>query len=331
MNADLSKIDRLNHALYPSLAMLAGMQLDVFSPLADGPMTTADLAARLGVGAAKLEPLLYALVIAELLDQRDGGRFANSPEADRFFVKGRPEYRGSAHELFSNIWPAALQTAETIRTGAPQSKVDFADMDDDLLGAFFRGFHSGTLATARNLMASELDLSSCRRFLDVGGGTGGIAIGLCEALPELTATVLELPRIANVVTREFVSAAGLADRIAVVEGDAVRETPAGEYDLVVMKALLQVIGPTEAQSVVANVAKALTLGGRLVIIGRVLNDDRLSPTPTALFNLVFLNLYDAGLAHTESEHRQWLAAAELTDVQMLPWGADTLIAATRAA
>ncbi len=54
MNADLSKIDRLNHALYPSLAMLAGMQLDVFSPLADGPMTTADLSARLGVGAAKM-------------------------------------------------------------------------------------------------------------------------------------------------------------------------------------------------------------------------------------------------------------------------------------
>ncbi len=91
MNADLSKIDRLNHALYPSLAMLADMQLDVFSPLAYGPMTTADLAARLGVGAAKLEPLLYALFISELLDQRDGGRFANSPEADRFFVKGRPE------------------------------------------------------------------------------------------------------------------------------------------------------------------------------------------------------------------------------------------------
>ncbi len=331
MNIDLEKIDRLNHALYPSLAMLAGMQLDVFSPLADGPMTTVDLAARLGVGAAKLDPLLHALVIAELLEPCDGSGFANSPEADRFLVKGRPEYRGSTHELLSNIWPAALQTAETIRTGAPQAKIDFTDMNDEVLGTFFRGLHSGALATARNLMASELDLSNCRRFLDVGGGTGGIAIGLCEALPELTATVLELPRIANVVTREFVSAAGLTDRIAVVEGDAVHETPAGEYDLVVMKALLQVIAPTEAQSVVANVAKALAPGGRLVIIGRVLNDDRLSPTPAALFNLVFLNLYDGGLAHTEGEHRRWLAATELTDVQILPWGTDTLIAATRAA
>ncbi len=331
MNADPAKIERLNHALYPSLAMLAGLQLDVFSPLADGPMTAADLAARLGVGAAKLEPLLHALVIAELLDQRDGGRFANSPEADRFFVKGRAEYRGSAHELFSDFWAAALQTAETIRTGAPQAKHDFADMDDDALGAFFRGLHNGTLASARNLLASDLDLRGYRRLLDVGGGTGAVAIALCEELPELTATVLDLPRVANVVTRDFVSAAGLADRIAVVEGDAVRETTAGEYDLVTMRALLQVLGPADAAALVANVAKALAPGGRLVIIGRVLNDDRRSPAYTALFNLVFLNLYDAGLAHTEGEHRQWLAAAELTDVQKLQLGTDTVVTATRAA
>ncbi len=55
-----------------------------------------------------------------------------------------------------------------------------------------------------------------------------------------------------------------------------------------------------------------------------------SPTHTALFNLVFLNLYDAGLAHTEGEHRQWLAAAELTGAQKLSLGTDTVITATRA-
>jgi predicted O-methyltransferase YrrM len=331
MTADPAKIDRLNHALYPSLAMLAGMQLDVFSPLADGPMTTVELAAKLGVGAAKLDPLLHALVIAELLEQRDGGGFANSPEADHFFVKGRPDYRGGGHELFAYNWPATMQTAETIRIGAPQAKVDFATMDDEGLGGFFRGLHNGAVATGRNLLASELDLRGCRRLLDVGGGTGGTAIALCEALPEMTATVFELPRIANVVTRQFVSEAGLADRIAVLEGDAVTDTPPRDYDLIVMKAMLQVIGPADAGAMVANVAKALAPGGRLIIIGRVLNDDRISPSNNVFFNLLLLNIYDNGVAHTEGEHRQWITEAGLTDVQMLPWGTDTLVAATRPA
>ncbi len=32
-------IDKLASAVYPSFAMLAGMQLDLFTPLKDGPMS----------------------------------------------------------------------------------------------------------------------------------------------------------------------------------------------------------------------------------------------------------------------------------------------------
>jgi hypothetical protein len=45
-----------------AFAMLAGMQLDVFTPLHDGPRTTEQLAEALGVGSARLRLLLYALV-----------------------------------------------------------------------------------------------------------------------------------------------------------------------------------------------------------------------------------------------------------------------------
>ena len=53
--------------VYPALAMLAGMQLEVFSALGDEALTTAEAAARLDVQPAKLQPLLYALVTAGLL------------------------------------------------------------------------------------------------------------------------------------------------------------------------------------------------------------------------------------------------------------------------
>ncbi len=61
------KIERLVNMAYPSFAMLAGMQLDLFTPLKDGPMSTEQLAVALGVGPAKLEFLLYSLVAANLL------------------------------------------------------------------------------------------------------------------------------------------------------------------------------------------------------------------------------------------------------------------------
>jgi hypothetical protein len=41
--------------------------------------------------------LLYALVTANLLTV-EGNRFANTPEAQQFLVKGQPTYLGGRHE-----------------------------------------------------------------------------------------------------------------------------------------------------------------------------------------------------------------------------------------
>jgi hypothetical protein len=102
-------IQTLATAVYPAFAMLAGMQLDVFTPLKDGPLTATQQATALRVTAEKLSPLLYALVAAYLLTV-EGGRFANTAEADHFLVKGKPTYLGGRHENFSDMWATLLQT-----------------------------------------------------------------------------------------------------------------------------------------------------------------------------------------------------------------------------
>ena len=63
--------------------MRAGLQLDVFTRLKDGPLTGAEIAAAIGVQPVKLIPLLYALVAAELLTEQNDC-FSNTPEADTY-------------------------------------------------------------------------------------------------------------------------------------------------------------------------------------------------------------------------------------------------------
>ena len=123
-------IDKLANAVYPSFAMLAGMQLDLFTPLQDGPMSAEQIAEALKVNPAKLRPLLYALVAAGLLTVKDG-LFSNTPEADHFLVQGRPTYRGGTHEGHLRRWNATLKTAETIRTGIPQAKTDYSARSEE--------------------------------------------------------------------------------------------------------------------------------------------------------------------------------------------------------
>lgn len=302
--------------VYPALAMLAGMQLDVFSPLADGPRTAVELAAKLEVDARKLQPLLYALVTADLLTV-DDDRFANSAEADEFFVKGKPRYLGATHAMYADLWASTLRTAESIRSGKPQAQHDFASMSYAELRTFMRALDTGAAATARRLH-KDFDLSRSRHLLDAGGGAGGLALALCQLCPELHATVAELPNVAP-VAREAIAEAEMADRIDVVDADlSVAPPPGGRYDAAVLRALLQVMGPAEAERTMVNVAAALTPGAALYVVGRMLDDSRLSPLDAVAVNVMFLNVYEQGQAYTEAEYRTWFARAGLENVQRKP-------------
>jgi len=295
--------------------MLAGMQLDVFTPLKDGPLTAAQLAAVLGVNTEKLSRLLYALVTAGLLTV-DGDRFANTPEAQQFLVKGQPTYLGGRHENFSEVWENLLHTAETIRTGVPQCKKDFATTSPEDQRHFFRGLHPGTLANGREL-AGRYDFSPYTTLADVGGGSGGMALALTDAYPHLRATVIDLPTVTP-ITQRFLAEAGAADRVQVVSTDVVHTPVPGTYDVAVLRSLLQVLSPEDALQALRHIGAALPPGGRLYIVGRILDDSRLAPVDTVGFNVAFLNIFDEGRAYTEGEYRTWLTAAGFAEIARVP-------------
>jgi SAM-dependent methyltransferase len=312
-------IGRLSNAVYPAAAMLAGMQIELFTALDAGPATGVELAQRLGVKAEKLERLLYALAAAELLTL-DDGRFANGAEAAHFFVKGRKSYIGAAHELYADLWHAVLKTGETMRTGAPQARHDFSGMDRASLTTFFRGLHPLAL-TAGTDLARRFDLSRYRTLVEVGGGSGGTTIALCRANPALRGVLVDLPSVAPIAA-EFIREAGLADRVTVREGDIVAGPPEGRFDLAVARALIQVLGPEAAATAIRNIVASLTPGGSFYIFGQILDDSRLAPAETLGLDLAFLNFYEEGRAYTESEHRAWCEGAGLVGFtrQVLPNG-----------
>src|SRR5919198_6653116 len=198
-------IEKLASAVYPAFAMVAGMQLDVFTPLKDGPLSVEHLAEALAVHPRKLRPLLYALVAAELLTVEDE-RFSNTPEAAHFLVRGQPAYLGDTYEGRLLRWQATLHTAETIRMGVPQAKVDYAAMSPDQLEPWYRGIHDEAVAAAHMLLAQH-DFSSARHLVDVGGGSGGLALTVAASYRQLQATVVDLPTVTP-ITQRYVQEAG---------------------------------------------------------------------------------------------------------------------------
>ena len=305
-------IEKLEAAVYPSFAMLAGMQLDLFTPLADGPMSVEELAQALGVGSTKLEPLLYSLVAAGLLTE-EGERFYNTPESDHFLVSGKPTFQGERHKGFSSHWDATLKTAESISAGAAQAKLDFHDMTPEQEESLYRGSHPATLADGR-MLPNRYDFSTYRSLLDLGGGSGGIAIGVTEECPHIHATVGDLPEVVP-ISQRFVDEATTRDRLSVMSADFLSGSMSGSFDAVVMKNIIQVLSKEQARVALKNTFKVIAPEGDLYILGRVLDDNHLSPENALNGNLFFLNIYDGGQAYTEQLHRDWLAEAGFGSVE----------------
>jgi hypothetical protein len=287
------------------------MQLDVFTPLTNGPMTAEQIAAAIGVAPTRLRLLLYCLVATELLTE-DNGKFSNTAEANQFLVKGSPVYLGNKHGSIAHRWGTCLKTAESIRSGAPQAKLDFSNSPPQELETFLRTINVNTVPAARTLL-EKYDFSSVRTLADVGSGGAGLAITISKAHPHIRATAIDLPQVVP-IARKIIKEERMDDRIDVIAANVVTDSLPGGYDVAVLRGFLQVLSPEDARLAVKNIGAAVNQGGKIFIIGQILDDSRMSPAEAVRFNLAFINSYDAGESYTESEHRGWLTEAGFVEI-----------------
>ncbi|MCH7719863.1 MAG: methyltransferase [Planctomycetes bacterium] len=166
---------------------------------------------------------------------------------------------GGAISDLPRRWRATLNTAESIRTGLPQAKVDFSGGSEEELEGFLRAITPGTVAAARELV-DRYDFSSCRTLADVGGGSGALAMVIAEEYPGVRATVIDLPTVTP-IARRIIRESAAADRIDVAPADAVAGPIPGAYDVAVLRALIQVLSPDDVVPMLRNVYAVLNPGG----------------------------------------------------------------------
>ena len=175
------------------------------------------------------------------------------------------------------------------------------------------GRHPDSLAASRDLV-NRYDFSVHRRLIDVAAGSGAVTIAVLEEHPQLQATALDLPSVTP-FTQRFVEEAGIADRVSVLAGDAVAGPLPGTYDVAVLRAFIHLLSPEQAQQVLINVGQVVEPGGKIYIIGAVLDNSRLTPAEMAGVSLIHMNGSDQGQAYTQREHEDWLSEAGFSEFE----------------
>jgi cyclopropane fatty-acyl-phospholipid synthase-like methyltransferase len=116
------------------------------------------------------------------------------------------------------------------------------------------------------------------------------------------------------IAQKIVEEEKAMDRVKVIAADVLGGSLLGSYDAVISRALFQVFSPEDARLAARNIGAAINPGGTIFIIGQIRDNSRTSPAEAVGFNLIFINVYDAGEAYTEQEHRDWLTEAGFVDI-----------------
>ena len=248
--------------------------------LAAGPRSAAELASLTGADPSALSRLLRALVAIGAISGPAGrpGTFELT-ELGRLLCSDADESLAgwAAFVVRPYHWEAWGDLLQTVQTGenpfgtrhGGQSIWEWRQDHPDENAIFNRAMHALSAATARRL-AATYDFSGFTVIADLGGGDGTLLAAVLAQHPGLRGVVFDLPHVVAGAPARL-QAAGVADRVEVVEGSFFDGVPAG-CDAYVLKSVLHDWDDEASVRILRQVRNVATPATTVLIVERTLDE-----------------------------------------------------------
>lgn len=182
----------------------------------------------------------------------------------------------------------------------------------------FFSFMGEIMATDSRMMC--LAIRECKEIfeglsslVDVGGGTGTMARGICEAFPHLKCTVLDLPQVVANLPK--------SENLDYVGGDMFQSIPSA--DAIFIKSVLHNWSDEDCVKILKRCREAIPSsaeGGKVIIIDLVLSNkkDEHELAKTKLFNDMMMMVLVAGKERCEEEWEKLFLEAGFSHYKITP-------------
>ena len=135
-----------------SLTLIAAIELDVFTTIAQGKKTAADVAKAIKAPKRGVDRLLDALVGIGYLTKK-GSQLGLTPVADTFLVRTKHTFIGAMADESRITLPGWMQLADVVRSGKPVAGVDTAE-GREFFPRLVKAIFPMTYGAARGLVAA---------------------------------------------------------------------------------------------------------------------------------------------------------------------------------
>lgn len=312
--AESMRLHRLMMGYLSSKALFAAIRLGVFDALSAGPATAEEVASKVGLPERSARVLLLA-VEGEQLVTRTGDQYGNAPIAETYLTSGGPRYLGPLAAHQESHFAKLMQLETALRDDAP------VQLEAQYTGEFHGGpqawarrwaevFRSSSQLVAEDL-ATQAALTGRHHLVDLGCASAAYSMAFARCYPDLAVTAVDQPAVAEVAA-EFVTEAGLAERIDVRGADIFTET-FPDCDVVLLSHVIQGFSRERARSLLAHVHDWMPAGGRLIIHSH-LPEQASQPFPYQFGLILLLNNNQGGEPHSQATTEGWLREIGFTDL-----------------
>ena len=288
------------HAYQRSVALRAGIDLDVFTAIAEGNRTLGAIAKRIQAAEKGTRVLCDYLTIIGFLTKQNG-EYALTRDSAVFLDRRSPAYMGSmANFLMSPNTVDMLQDLTGIirHGGALPSDHGALEPEHPMWIEFARSMAS-LMQVPSKLIGEMFAGSKPIRVLDISANHGLYGIAFATANSQATVVGLDWANVLE-VAKENAAKAGVADRYSTIAGDAFKVDLGSGYDIALVPNFLHHFDAATNEKLLRRLHGALAPAGILVAPDFIPNDDRVTPARDAMFSLQMLGT-PAGDAYTYAE------------------------------
>lgn len=326
-NPSPDHILQIGMGFWASKTLLSAVELGVFTALAAGPRSGAELEAELGLHPRATYDFLDALVALNLLAREgDGtdGRYANTPDTALFLVRTSPAYVGGLLEMANaRLYRFWSDLTPALKTGEPQNEIKlygrsvFEELyaDPARLEQFVNAM-SGISAGNFAALAEAFDFSRYTTLVDIGGAAGVLSSAVAARHPHMACTSCDLPVVQPIADRA-IAARGLSGRVktGVVDFFA-DEFP--KADVITMGMILHDWNLANKKMLIAKAFRALPEGGAFIAVENIIDDARRQNAFGLLMSLNMLIEFGEAFDFTGAQFTEWCLEAGFKRTEIIP-------------
>lgn len=319
LNADLMKLVMGNLV---SEVIYVAVQLNLAYLLKDHALTDEQLAEATATNPAALYRLLRVLSSVGIVEEVTLHSFGLTPMG-QLLQQGVPGSVYTTALFFGTprarkIWENLLysiQTGENANQhvfGVPTWQYYAQHPEEAPIFYSFMTESSNQIAPS---LTANYNFAGVKVVADIGGAQGNILAAILKANPHLKGILFDLPQISQ-GAQQHLEKEGVAERCQIVGGDMF-ERWSFNADLYLISRVLENWSDEKAIAILKNCREAMEVGSKVVLVERILPEDKDKALLFYLFDLQML-VGPGGQDHTLTEYQSFLRAAGLSFTRAIP-------------